>query len=206
MADDRLAELFSSKVRAAVLGYLLPRPHLAASLTELSRLLDLPISSLQHECYKLVRLGVLRDRRAGNARRYRPDPTSPLLPALTALVVATIGREAALRAAVAGMPELERAFLAGDLGPGGDPRLVLVGELPLDALDTAVERIAVALGRDPTAIDLAFFRPADWRTRVATGNPFAADLLGGPCLALLEATDAPADGSVAPDRTPSRDL
>ena len=33
-----------------------------------SRRLGLPVSSLQHECYKLVRIGVLRDRRAGNTR------------------------------------------------------------------------------------------------------------------------------------------
>ena len=58
---DLLAELFSSKVRAAALGVFLPRPHCWFSLTELSRLLGLPVSSLQHECYKLARLGLLRD-------------------------------------------------------------------------------------------------------------------------------------------------
>src|SRR5687768_18112538 len=35
-----------------------------------------PVSSLQHECYKLTRLGLLRDERVGNARLYRPDPRS----------------------------------------------------------------------------------------------------------------------------------
>jgi hypothetical protein len=47
--NELLAELFSSKVRAAVLGYMLPRPQIAMSLTEFSRILGLPISSLQHE-------------------------------------------------------------------------------------------------------------------------------------------------------------
>src|SRR5215213_9148897 len=88
---DLLEELFSSRVRAAVLCQILPRPHLGFSLTEFSRVLGLPISSLQHECYKLERLGVLAGRREGNARRYRVDPTCPLHAPLTALVLAALG-------------------------------------------------------------------------------------------------------------------
>ena len=75
-----LAELFSSKVRAAVLGHLLPRPRQAFGLTDLSRALGLPVSSLQHECYKLERVGVLAAARDGSVRRYSPDPSFPLLP------------------------------------------------------------------------------------------------------------------------------
>jgi DNA-binding IclR family transcriptional regulator len=75
LVPDPLAELFSSRVRSAVLTLVLPRPHLGFSLTDLSRRLGLPVSSLQHECYKLTRLGLLRDERVGNARLYRPDPT-----------------------------------------------------------------------------------------------------------------------------------
>ena len=90
---DLLAELFSSKVRAAVLGMLLPRPHRWFSLTELSRSLGLPVSSLQHECYKLARVGLLHDQRSGNVRRYAPDPAFPLLRPLTALVLAPKGKE-----------------------------------------------------------------------------------------------------------------
>jgi len=177
---DLLTELFSSKIRAAVLGYLLPRPHVSRSLTDLSRLLDLPISSLQHECYKLVRIGVLRDRRDGSARRYSPEPASPLLPALDALVRSVIGREAALRAALDDMPAVESAFLVD----GVPPRLVLVGDLPLDELDAALERVATVLSRPSDQVELAFFRPADWRSRLEAGDPYLATLLHEPPLAL----------------------
>ena len=43
---EQLAELFSSRVRAVVLALLLSRPHLRFSLTDLSRRLGLPVSSL----------------------------------------------------------------------------------------------------------------------------------------------------------------
>ena len=193
--DELLAELFSSKVRAAVLADLLPRPHLGFSLTDLSRRLGLPISSLQHECYKLTRLGVLRDERAGGARLYQPNPAWPLLAPLTALVAAAIGLEPAFRAALEGIPRLELALLAGVLAPAPprtEPvRLVLVGELSLEQVDAALARVASlaepVLGRD--AVELAYFRPNDWRARRANSNPFVAGLLTGPCLVLAGSPD-----------------
>lgn len=211
--DEFLAEVFSSRVRAAVLGHLLPRPHRRFSLTDLHHRLDLPISSLQHECYKLERIGVLVARREGNARRYHPDPACPLLPPLTALVLAAVGPVAALRGAVDGLDGLEAAFLAGALpgvpapaddpaagdwaddprvasGEPGPPRLVLVGDLALDDLAGAQARAEAALGRPPGGVELAFFRPDDWRLRRAEGGPYVAALLLTPRIDLVGTVEA----------------
>lgn len=187
---ELLAELFSSKLRAAVLGHLLARPHLAFSLTDLSRLLDLPISSLQHECYKLVRIGILRDARAGNVRLYRPDPRCPLLEPLTGLVLAALGPTTALAAAVEGVSGLDLALVAGALPPAGDAdtvHLVLVGELPLEAVDGVLARAVTVLQTRPGGprVELAYFRPLDWSARRADGNRYLADLLAGPVLPLV---------------------
>lgn len=185
---ELLAELLSSKVRAAVLGHLLPRPHLGFGLTDLSRRLDLPISSLQHECYKLARLGVLRDERAKGSRHYRPDPRCPILRPLTTLVLAALGPEAALAAAVEGVAGLDAAFVAGGpAGDGGIPHLVLVGELSIEAVDGVLARATAALAADPAAAsppELAYFRPGDWQARLASGNRYAATLVGGVTLVL----------------------
>ena len=206
--DEFLAEVFSSRVRAAVLGHLLPRPHRRFSLTDLHHRLDLPISSLQHECYKLERIGILVARRDGNARRYHPDHRCPLLPPLTALVLAAVGPVAALRGAVDGLDGLDAAFLAGALpgvsspadGPArvqraatpdaspaepGPPRLVLVGDLALDDLAGAQARAEAALGLPPGGVELAFFRPDDWRLRRAEGGPYVAALLLTPRIDLV---------------------
>ena len=190
---ELLAELLSSKVRAAVLGHLLPRPHLGFGLTDLSRLLDLPISSVQHECYKLVRLGVLRDQRAKSSRHYRPDPSCPLLVHLTSLVLAEIGTTAGLRAAVEGLPRLETAFIVFPPSETPDERhlLVLVGELSIEEVDDAFARAVAVLHstlrpasdlEDP--LDLAYFRPGDWRSRLAAGNSYAVSLRDRPSLVL----------------------
>ena len=180
---ELLAELFSSRVRAAVLALVLARPHLRFSLTELSRRLGLPVSSLQHECYKLTRLGLLHDERVGNARLYRPDPRWPLLEPLTALTVRAMPIEEALQGAVEGVPGIEAAWVYGDLDAASTPvYVVVVGMLGVEAIDGVFDRCRVALL--PVAginrVELAYFRPGDWRSRVTANDRFATSLLTGP--------------------------
>ena len=182
---DLLAEIFSSRVRAAVLSHLLPRPHLGFSLTDLSRRLSLPISSLQHECYKLERIGLLIARRSGNARLYRVDSRCVLLGPLTTLVVAAVGSDAALRGAIDGVAGLELVFVTG-ADADTDGRLVVVGDLPLETLESLTARAEAALGRAPNTLEVAFFQPDDWRTRIAQHNPYVWELLTGPRRMLLE--------------------
>jgi DNA-binding transcriptional ArsR family regulator len=179
---DLLEELFSSRVRAAVLCRLLPRPHLGFSLTELSRTLGLPISSLQHECYKLERLGILIGRREGNAYRYRGNPDSPQLAPLTALVVAAIGHEEALKAILDEVPGVQAAFLAGTVpkaGKEGTAPLVVIGDVPLEELDALETRPATVLNLPADAIELAYYRPDDWRSKLQQKNPFILSILKG---------------------------
>jgi hypothetical protein len=176
---EPLAEIFSSRVRAAVLALVLPRPHLRFSLTDLSRRLGLPVSSLQHECYKLTRLGLLRGERVGNARLYHPDPAWPLLEPLTALTVRAMPLEEALRGAIEGVRGIEGAWVSGDLGSQAAPvYVVVVGSLGVEELDGLFDRCRVALVPvgGASRIELAYFRPADWNARLAGGNPLATAL------------------------------
>jgi len=150
------------------------------SLTDLSRRLGLPVSSLQHECYKLTRLGLLRDERVGNARLYRPNPTWPLLEPLTALTVRAMPLEEALRGAVEGVPGIDGAWVSGDLSSQSDPvYLVVLGDLGVEDLDGIFDRCRVVLVPIVGArrFELAYFRPADWMERMARGEPFASALL-----------------------------
>lgn len=185
---EPLAELFSSRVRAALLSLVLPRPHLRFSLTELSRRLGLPVSSLQHECYKLTRLGLLYDERVGNARLYRPDLRWPLLEPLTALTVRAMPLEDALRGAVEQVPGIEGAWVAGDLGSAQAPiYVVVIGSMAVEAIDGVFDRSRVALVPVAGAgrVELAYFRPPEWRTRMTSLDHFATSLLTEPRIELV---------------------
>lgn len=175
---DLLAELFSSKVRAAVLGMLLPRPQSWFSLTELSRSLGLPVSSLQHECYKLARVGLLRDQRSGNVRRYAPDPSFPLLNPLTALVLAAVPIEESLPAAAEGMVGIEQGWLTSEPGARyARPFLVVIGNLGVEELDALFERARAAAAAAGTGdIELAYYPTTEWARRLASHDPFVLSL------------------------------
>lgn len=194
--SDLLVELFSSRIRAAVLGHLLPRPHLGLSLTDLARRLDLPISSLQHECYKLTRLGVLRDQRAGASRLYRPAPAWPLLPSLTSLVGGAIGPAAAVTGAIDGVSGLTEVLVAGELPPVGDTDLVyliLVGNLSIEDVDAIFARVSVLLAAvvEPRRLELAFFRPDDWNARLARPADFWSHVMAGPVVRVRSTDSSP---------------
>jgi hypothetical protein len=188
MDRDFLSELFASKLRAAVLSWVVPRSHRGYSLTELSRVLDMPISSLQHECYKLERIGVLSSGREGASRRYTIDPDFPAKRELTALVVRAIGQQQALRATMELVPGLESAFIAAELplaesgemdGVAAIP-LVLIGQVPLEEIDALQERVSGLLGLPPNRVEAVFYLPEDWQSRVEQRAPYAVWLLEGP--------------------------
>jgi hypothetical protein len=188
IGGDFLSELFASKLRAAVLSHIVPRPHRGYSLTELSRVLGMPISSLQHECYKLERIGVLTSGRSGASRRYTIDPECPARRELTALVVRVVGQQQALQATLEDVPGLQSAFIAAELplGEGGEVDeaaaipLVLIGEVPLEEIDALQARVPEMLGLPQSRVEAVFYLPEDWRSRVQQRAPYAVWLLEGP--------------------------
>ena len=153
----------SSRVRATVLAWVAPRLETPFSLTELSRAVGSPISSLQHECYKLERLGVLAARRDGGSRRYRVQRDHQLTRPLIGLTIAAVGIASLLRDALADAGTFETALIAGpDPVAGGDLVLVLIGDAGLEGLDQAQQRVALLLGIDPDRLELAYFQADDW--------------------------------------------
>jgi hypothetical protein len=173
-----LGEVFSSKVRAALLAWIVPRLDTRFSLTEVSRELGIAISSLQHECYKLERLGVLVGRREGASRRYRLQPDHPLGRPLINLVIATLGLEQVLRESLSGRGEVDLAVIAGpEPGSGNDHlALVMIGEVDLEGLDRGQHRVALMLGIDPDRLELAYFQRDDWERGGGDTHPLVRRL------------------------------
>jgi DNA-binding transcriptional ArsR family regulator len=164
---ELLAALLSSKVRAAVLGFMVAREESRFSLTELSRALDLSISSVQHECYKLERLGVLQGRREGASRRYWLDRDTPFVPVLMWLVLSVVGHEQLLRYSLSDIEGLDGALLSS--APAG-PAVTLIGDVGLEAFATVQERVSKILEVEPAAVDVAFYSPASWQAHLSSGD------------------------------------
>jgi DNA-binding transcriptional ArsR family regulator len=177
-----LGEVLSSRVRATLLAWATPRLETRFSLTELARETGVAISSLQHECYKLERLGVLEGRREGTSRRYAVVLGHPLTRPLLNLVIATIGLEAVLQDAVADAGAIDLALIAGP-NPnvvGEDLLLVLIGEADLEGLERALQRVALLLATDLDRFEIAYFQRADWESRGQGAHPLLSRLEGRP--------------------------
>lgn len=176
-----LAALLSSQVRARVLLQVVTHPERRYSLTELGATLEMAVSSVQHECYKLERLGVVRGQREGSSRRYALQTGTSVVRALTRLVLATVGVPVAIETALRDLPGLEAATLLGAIPAQAEATaLVLIGELSLDTVELARHRVAWLLDADDDAIEIAFFRPEEWLARRDAGHPLLRRLLDLP--------------------------
>ncbi len=169
---DTLGELFSSRIRASVLAYLVAREEARFSLTELSRALNLSVSSVQHECYKLERLGVLKGRREGASRRYWLDRDQEFVPVLMWLVVPVVGSAQVLAYALQDISGLQAALITN----GDQPALTLIGDLGLDDLANVQERAEKILDVPAASLAVAFYDPLTWQQYRETHHPSIAAL------------------------------
>ena len=185
----KLSELFSSQVRAGVLTWMFGRKNSTPSLTELSRALGLAVSSVQHEVYKLERLGILVGRREGVSRRYRLTLEDPLTQALELLVRTAVGVEASLTAALSDTPGLAWSIVAANPGDGlSGVELVLVGEIDLGGLAAIQKRIAEVIGVLPSEVETSFYTPAVWQTHQQDGHALVEQLKSMKTLAVYGET------------------
>jgi DNA-binding transcriptional ArsR family regulator len=169
--SSKLAEVFSSQVRAEVLTWMFGRKEKAHSLTELSRALGLAVSSVQHEMYKLERLGILVGRREGASRRYRLTVDDPMTQALEHLVRTAVDAETLIRLALANTDGLEWGTVAANASDElSGIVLVLVGEIDLGGLVAIQERIASILDVEPGDVSTSFYSPEVWQQHQADGN------------------------------------
>lgn len=173
-----LGEVFSSKVRATLLAWVVPRLETRFSLTELSHEVGAPISSLQHECYKLERLGVLKGRREGASRRYQVQVGHHLTRPLVNLVIATLGLETVLQEALADAGSFDTAVISGADAASGQMVLALIGETDLEGLDRVQHRVSLIFGVEQDRIELAYFQREDWLEYGESGHPMVQRLAG----------------------------
>ncbi len=156
-----LTDLLSSRVRAVLLSWLAPRLDAGYSLTELSHATGLAVSSLQHECYKLERIGVLHSHRVGQSRLYRVCLENHAARAIVALVIAVLGLERVLGEAASGEGTFSTIALATSVATARRPILILIGNAGLESLDRITRRSELVLGQPPGSVELAYVNTVD---------------------------------------------
>ena len=86
-----LAPVFRSQAQGEILARLLLRPEAEWSVSDLARGLRLPLTTVQDEVSRLITSGILTTRKLGRSRLVQANAGTPLVDALTQLVLVTFG-------------------------------------------------------------------------------------------------------------------
>src|SRR5450759_117015 len=100
----------TSEVRRQILAAFYAGPGLVTHPRELARRLGHPSQVVGRELQRLEDAGILTSETVGRARRYRVNAASPIAADVRGLVLRTIGAEALIRAALAGVAGIEEAL------------------------------------------------------------------------------------------------
>ena len=193
MADSTHAlEVFASRAGAAILAETFGAPDREVYLRELVRLTGFAPRTIQLELDRLIRTGLLSDRRDGNRRYVRAAKGHPLYAPFREIVMKTSGVVPILRAAL-GEGRVEFAFIFGSMAAGtaragSDVDLLVVGT---EGLRGIVGRLRKAQASIPREITPVVWTPDEYAGRRKRGDQFLLRVLSEPRLMVIGADPAP---------------
>jgi predicted nucleotidyltransferase len=187
---DTLATLLSSRVRAEIFRLLFGLAGSELHLREIERRSGLTVGTVRQDVRKLVALGLLTRRRAGNRTYYAANPNHPLFSEIRGLVVKTSGLVEVLAARL-GTKGVRTAFVFGSVavgteGAASDVDLFVVGTVTLRELSARLIGVADAVGRE---INPFVLTPQEFRRRVRDQEHFVTRVLGSPKLFVAGSED-----------------
>jgi len=182
-----LSTLITSKSRIELLTWFVSHPGERFHYLQLDKLLKSSRASLQKELKRLEDGGILRSAKEGNIRFYWVNQEHPLYPELKSIVFKTAGLADFLRESLGKLGTVEEAFIYGSVAKnvedmGSDVDVMIIGDVDMDALHEALGAAEDRIGRE---INPAVYSREDWDRRVAAGQAFAADVLGGKRIFLI---------------------
>lgn len=190
-----LRPILRSQVQGEVLARLYLHPDEEHSLAELAELTATSPQSIQHEVSRLVKAGLLRDRRLGRSRLIRANPDSMLARPLTDLLMVTYGPVPVLESELGPIKGIEQAFVFGSWAARhqeisgaipNDVDVMVVGRADLDALDDAADRAQKVLRRP---VNIRRVSPSAWQS---SSDPFLTQVREQPLVQLrLESSVQP---------------
>jgi len=172
----------TSEVRRQILAAFYAGPGLVTHPRELARRLGRPSQVVGRELQRLEDAGILASETIGRVRRYRVNAASPIAADVRGLVLRTIGAEALIGAALAGVAGIEEAWIFGSHArgterPSSDIDLLLIGPVDRAALSARLVDVEQELGRDVNVVAYTRLELADLES---AGDPFVVDVLAGP--------------------------
>jgi DNA-binding transcriptional ArsR family regulator len=149
---NRLATLFSSRVRAELFRLLFGLSDRELHLREIERKSGLSISTVRQDIGQLIDLDLIRDRRDGNRRYCRANKEHPLYGEIHRIVIKTVGLVDVIRDAI-GDDKIRAAFVFGSIAQGmpmaeSDVDLMVIGSVSFRELSRRLSGAEERVGRE----------------------------------------------------------
>jgi len=176
------------KTRRRVLGLLLGHPDKAFYFRQIVRQTGAAHGAVQRELTTLTRAGLIQRSVQGRQVYFQANRESPIFPELKALFIKTAGVVDVLRESLAPLADRIRvAFVFGSAARGellanSDIDLFIIGDVPFDAIATALVPPQERLGRD---VNPTVYPPAEFREKVCHGHHFVTSILREPHLYVI---------------------
>lgn len=189
----RLADALFSPVQQRVLALLFGQPDRSFRGTDVIALADSGTGAVHRQLMRLADSGLVTVRRVGNQKHYQANHASPVFTELHGLVVKTIGLVGPLEQALAPMRKhIDAAFVYGSIAKGTDTAqsdidlMVISDDLHYADLYSALQEAEATLQR-PIQVSLA--TAAEWKQKLADGNPFVTKVQAQPKILLIGSVD-----------------
>lgn len=187
-----LHQLFGSRLRARVIGWLFTHTDERFYVRQLTDLLGEDSTNLSRELARLESMGIVASEKDGREKYYRADVDSPVFEELRSLAVKTTGILDVLREALAPhSSQIDVAVVFGSIADGtytakSDIDLLVVGDVdPLD-LHAAISEAEERLRR---SVSYTILSSEEFAERRSEKEGFLANVLASPKLAVLGSLD-----------------
>ena len=181
-----LSQILSSRTRAEIFRLLFGMSDQELHLREIQRRSGMNDSTIRQELRKLVRLGLVKDRKDSNRIYYKANRSHPLYPEVNNLVLKTVGLVDILKDALRD-ERIQVAFVFGSIAEGNetalsDVDLFVIGKLGLRTISGLLTGVSEKIGRE---INPHVMSVNELRKRIEAGEHFISGLIKSPKLYII---------------------
>src|SRR5436309_5680433 len=191
--STRLADVLFSPVQQRVLALLFGQPGRSFQSAEVIALAGSGTGAVHRQLVRLADSGLVTVTRIGNQKHYQANRDSPVFSELHGLVVKTIGLVGPLQEALAPLRDrIQVAFVYGSIAKGTDTAqsdidlMVICDDLAYSDLYGALQEAEATLHRK---VHVSLATAAEWKRKLATGNPFVTKVQAQPKVPLIGSAD-----------------
>ena len=188
MSATGLTEALFPRTRSAIFQHLF-RNEEGLHLRELERRSGVNSRHLMRELHSLRTVGILISRKVGNQVIYRLNPDCPIYDDLRSIIRKTVGLAETIREELQPFArQIRQAYVygsqaSGEARPDSDIDLMIVGDVSLREISSAIRSAGKALGR---VVNPTVYTVDEYRKELQIDNSFVCRVHSGPRIDLLE--------------------